>query len=295
MSLLHLPKYFEVRWSEFTYKLFYGIIKNWYILVCYFNKKKEEGIVQEKSVAVGFLKFLTDFNKLKLLCFLTDLGYVYGRFQKQIQSDDTLIFDMEDKRGSVKHIISTIKESPLVGGWENTIINTTNVSYISYTEKDTTFMLKGFQLFDYVSNSRRKISHQYLTDNRSFVAIRNDILEHINNYMLKRLDTTNWSKLKPLKIIKMSVSDIELKERHSLICPDFSLVDFVTSYKDAFEHSQIKDKFISTSVLKILTNCASWESLTVSIVCTYFKYNRIIHKSIYLRLRLNIFLLNFYF
>jgi len=142
--LLHLPKYFEVRWTEFTYKLFYGIIKNWYILECYFNKKKEEGIVKEKSVAVGFLILLTDFNKLKLLCFLTDLGYVYGRFQKQIQSDKTLIFDVEDKRDSVIHIISTMKESPLVAGWEDTIINTTDVSYISNSEKDTTtFMLKG--------------------------------------------------------------------------------------------------------------------------------------------------------
>jgi len=258
MSLLHLPKYFEVRWTEFTYKLLYGIIKNWYILVCYFNKKKEEGIVKEKSVAVGFLKLLTDFNKLKLLCFLTDLGYVYGRFQKQIQSDETLIFDVEDKRDSVIHIISTMKEPLLVGGWEDTIINTTNVSYISNIEKDTTkCMLKGFQLFDYVSNSRRKINHQYVTDNRSFAAIRNDILEHINNYMLKRLDTTNWSKLKPLKIINMSVSDMELKECHSLICPDFSLVDFVTSYKEASGHSQIKDKLISTCVLKILINCGN--------------------------------------
>lgn len=53
-SLLHLPKYFEVRWTEFTYKLFYGILKSWYILVCYFKKREEEGISKEKSVSVGF-------------------------------------------------------------------------------------------------------------------------------------------------------------------------------------------------------------------------------------------------
>lgn len=72
-------------------------------------------------------------------------------------------------------------------------------------------MLKGFQLFDYISNSRRKISHQFVTDNRCFSAIRNDIIEHITNYMLRRLDTSNWSKLIPLQFIKMSVSDMELK------------------------------------------------------------------------------------
>ncbi|KAL4112798.1 hypothetical protein QTP88_016527 [Uroleucon formosanum] len=66
----------------------------------------------------------------------------------------------------------------------------------------------------------------------------------------------------------MSVSDMELKECHSLIYPDFTLVDFVISYKEASGHSQIKDKLISTSLLKLLINCASCESLTVSIECT---------------------------
>ncbi|KAL4098742.1 hypothetical protein QTP88_023284 [Uroleucon formosanum] len=65
----------------------------------------------------------------------------------------------------------------------------------------------------------------------------------------------------------MSVSDMELKECHSLIYPDYSLVDFVTSYKEVSEHSQIKDELISTSLLKILINCPSWESLTVSMAC----------------------------
>lgn len=52
-------------------------------------------------------------------------------------------------------------------------------------------MLKGCQLFGNVSNSRKKINHQFVTDNRSFATIRNDIIEHIANYMLKRIDTTN--------------------------------------------------------------------------------------------------------
>lgn len=76
--------------------------------------------------------------KIELLMWQTDLGYIYGRFQKQIQSDETLIFDVEEKRDSVIHIISKMKESPLVGGWEDTIINTTDVSYTFNDGKDTT-------------------------------------------------------------------------------------------------------------------------------------------------------------
>jgi len=42
MNCTQLPKYFELRWTEFTYNLLLGILKNWRILVKYFLKKKLE-------------------------------------------------------------------------------------------------------------------------------------------------------------------------------------------------------------------------------------------------------------
>lgn len=40
ISFTQLPKYFEVRWTEFTYNLFLGNLKNWGILVKYLKKKE---------------------------------------------------------------------------------------------------------------------------------------------------------------------------------------------------------------------------------------------------------------
>jgi len=51
-------------------------------------------------VTKGFLKFLTDYEKLKLLCFVTDLGYLYSRFQKQLQADYVTIYDLEEKKNA---------------------------------------------------------------------------------------------------------------------------------------------------------------------------------------------------
>lgn len=77
----------------------------------------------------------------------------------------------------------------------------------------------------------------------------------------------------------MSVSDVELNECHSLICTDFTLVDLKKPDTEAFGHSQFKDKLISTSLLKKLINCASWESLTVVLVYTITcKHNKTIYK-----------------
>lgn len=51
----------------------------------------------------GFLKLLTDINKLNTLCFITDLGYIYSRFKKQIQIDYILFFDIAAKKRYSNH------------------------------------------------------------------------------------------------------------------------------------------------------------------------------------------------
>lgn len=51
----------------------------------------------------GFLKLLTDINKLNTLCIITDLGYIYSRFKKQIQIDYILFFDIAAKKRYSNH------------------------------------------------------------------------------------------------------------------------------------------------------------------------------------------------
>jgi len=60
----HLPKYFEIHWTEFTYDLLVSVIKNWKILVKFFKSK----LIEEKySKTDGFYRMLTNLNTLKLL------------------------------------------------------------------------------------------------------------------------------------------------------------------------------------------------------------------------------------
>lgn len=116
IKYVQLPKYFDVRWTEFTYSLLFGILKNWRVLVKYFIFNRQNNIKDSK--AVDFYKILTDINKFKLLCFLADLGYLYTRFQKQIQSDGLLIFDIEARKDGLKKNIEQLTNSPLIVGWE---------------------------------------------------------------------------------------------------------------------------------------------------------------------------------
>jgi hypothetical protein len=53
-----------------------------------------------------------------LLYFLTNLGNLYSRLQKQIQTDDVLIFDIETRKNTVVQMIENLKVSLLLDGWE---------------------------------------------------------------------------------------------------------------------------------------------------------------------------------
>jgi len=79
LTIIRLPKYFEVRWTEFTYSLIYSVLRNWRPLVLFFSKKVNE---EKCKVSLGFLNFLINYNHLKLLCFVSDLGYIFSRYQK---------------------------------------------------------------------------------------------------------------------------------------------------------------------------------------------------------------------
>ena len=75
-------------------------------------------LTDKLHVSVCVSKILTDYDKMILFYFLTDLGYLYSRFQKQIQTDDVLIFDIEIRKNTVVQMIKNLKVSPLLDGWE---------------------------------------------------------------------------------------------------------------------------------------------------------------------------------
>jgi len=76
-------------------------------------------------------------------------------------------------------------------------------------------MLKGIQLYGKKKeNSRRKSHHLFVSDTRSFSAVRNDILEHIKKFLADRLDAEEWSAFKPLERFSNTVTDSELN-----VCP----------------------------------------------------------------------------
>lgn len=164
MLQIDVSKYFEVRWTEFTYNLLLGILKNWRILVKYFLKKKSE---DNDVKSEGFYKILTDYDKMMLLYFFTDLGYLYSRFQKQIQIDNVLIFDIEIRKNTVVQMIENLKVSPIIG-WMGVCVKKKKKTIITYNPEFDKNIIKlyNIELFDKSQQSRRKKHNSYVSDKR---------------------------------------------------------------------------------------------------------------------------------
>jgi hypothetical protein len=114
LSLLRLPKLFEVRWSEFTYELLNSILTSWNVLVLYFMKSTEKS-------TIGFKKFLTNYDNLCIIASTADLLFLFSIYQKKLQSDSLTITDMDKLITNVLKQIELLKTQNLLGGWLYTL------------------------------------------------------------------------------------------------------------------------------------------------------------------------------
>lgn len=114
IKCMELPHFFEIRWVEYTYRLFNAVLTSWNALILYFEK-------QPDARNFGFRNYLTNLNNLKRIAFLDDLLRIFKHFQKKIQSNSlTLPSFCEEVRILRKNLLD-FKEKTLPGGFESAL------------------------------------------------------------------------------------------------------------------------------------------------------------------------------
>jgi len=177
-NLIRLPTVFEVRWTEFSFTLLNAVLTSWQALVTFLQNSKEVS-------ARGHYKFLTLVSNLRLLAFVADVLFVFGRFQKRLQSDKTTLIDMHFAVAHVQSALVALKQKPLLGGWQETFEE-------SATETDGDLFLKGIQLS--AATKRREQHHLFVTDKRSSAAVCNEIIKWVTGLFVPlTIRTTDFS------------------------------------------------------------------------------------------------------
>ena len=106
LTVHRIPKYFEVRWSEFTAALLDAVLCSWQALAKFCEE--QHGTKEKK-----FLKLLTNKDNILMMCFVADLLFLKV-FQKKLQRDSLTIVDIEPEAEKFQKSIDKLSTSPLL-------------------------------------------------------------------------------------------------------------------------------------------------------------------------------------
>ena len=94
-----------------------------------------------------------------MMCFVTDLFFLFKVFQKKLQCDSLTIVDIEPEAEKFQKSIDMLSTSPLLGGWEEAFKE-------RFNEEENTFC--DTELW---KRRRNPEANLYVTDRREFSVI----------------------------------------------------------------------------------------------------------------------------
>lgn len=226
LSLKRLPRWFEVRWAEFTYDLLDAVLVSWKALIMFSQQST-------LSQAKGFGKLLSEVNNLRLMCFTADVLFLLKNLQMTLQSDSITIVDLDPKIGEFIQKIKHLAEKPLLGGWEEVLENELN---------DTEETLKSVKLWKKERRTGKR--NEFVSDHREFSAIRNDIICAVENFMSSRFELAISDKLTKsmTAFCKLIATDDDIRNVHEGIGPDTELAELAYQYDTITQRYQADEK-----------------------------------------------------
>ena len=205
-TVRRFPKYFEIRWAEFTAALLDAILCSWQALIKF-------NVAQCDAEGKTFLKLLTNKDNLLLMWFIADL-------LSKLQSDSLTIVDIEPEAEKFRERVNKLSTGSLLGGWENEFKE-------RYDEEANKFC--GIKLWE--KERRRPDANLFVTDRRKFSAIRNESVKAINTFVDKRFQVDRNPSKSFTPFVKIMATE-EIKEVHRSIAPDLDLANVAIQYQD---------------------------------------------------------------
>lgn len=240
LKLLHLPKLFEVRWSEFTYSLLNSVLRSWHCLVVYFESSDE-------AESKGHLRFLTNHKNFQLMVFVADLLFVFQRFQKSIQSDNLHIISLEHNISNLESTISNLGSEQLISGWESTLKE--SVSIQTNERNEVQVKLKGIELS--IHELERRGAHN---KKRDFETVRADIINSFTKFLTKRFAVDKELLELAIPFVNLDKNSVQLKKFHQKFGPDLDICSLQLQFNELCQLKEFRDLNLAKKVLHLAEN-----------------------------------------
>lgn len=238
VTLLHLPKLYEVRWSEFTYALLNAVLRSWQCLVIYFQSSNE-------PESKGHLRFLTKHKNLQLTAFLADLLFILQRFQKKIQSDNLHIISLADYMSNLATTFENPHAETLIAVWESVLKESVQTENNQHNE--IAVSLKGIQLSS--DEFERRGAHNR---KRDFKTVRRDIINAVTDSFTKRFAVDKDLLNLAIPFVNFDKDTVNLREFHKFFCPDLDLCSL--QFDELNQSKDFKDLNLVQKVFRLANN-----------------------------------------
>ena len=236
LKVCRLPKLIEVRWAEFTFSLLNAVLSSWRALLLFC-----EGCTNKDDRQVkGFGKTLSNKNNMLLMCFLADFLFLLQNFQKRLQSDSLTLLDVKPETNRFIEKVRGLQSKPLLGGWESAF----NEDFDSI---GNTF--HGHVLFEKERRSKKR--NLFVSEERSFVAIRVECIDAMITFMSQRLHLDESFIEEIRSFCNFEATDEQLTKVHKAIAPDIDIASIADQYDD-LRRSGLAVGKLATDTLKAI-------------------------------------------
>lgn len=247
LPLNMLPRYHEVRWSEFSLQLVSSILTSWRCFVYFFQQLIDEND-DHSAEARGYLKFLTEFDNLQLLCFLGDVFQVHSMFQKQLQSDTLNIISLDSFVKEFKQSLRDLHDYDLLGGWEESL---------------TTYCKQNDDGKYYVDDIEVEQPNRRVAFTRTFVFLRKEILNKVEEFTSIRFSASSdlaCDVMMPFFEFKNN-SQVHVRNVHKIMASDLDISDLYIQFQRICNNAELKSMKLS-KLLRHLVDGDSTNSYT---------------------------------
>lgn len=220
LKLMSMPKIFEIRWTQFTFRLVRAVSTNWRAIVVYFERN-------EDASAQGYFKFLTTTKNLEKMAYLGDVLFIFQRLQKKLQSNSLTLLKMSADVKSAIVSLENMKNIIIPSGFESKLkaklVNQGGKQFLNNVELQAGTVLRRGKLG--VEEFRNQIID-------SLVAFLKNRFQNENKELLSVLETF-------LKFDNPAVSVVDTF--HEFVGKDLDLASLYIQFSELCEVKDMKE------------------------------------------------------
>lgn len=247
-KLYRIPKYFKVRWSQFTFELLETVLISWQAIVTYFSSLKKPG-----SSEIQYLEYLTNYYNLRIISFMADLLCVFKRFQIKIQADNLNLITLKVDFDNLISSLERLNDGPANGGWEKELNDSVSLTIDINKPDSTIYQLRDIQLHNGTPKQ--------IVTRTDFEVLRRDVINSFIALLTDRFIVENEAMEFLQPFVAFDKHKTDLTKIHKYIAPDIDVLALDMQYNEIANTPGLHGMTLQQIILHLKKSASVYDDL----------------------------------